>query len=93
MIFQSGKFVQLPTRLLDSPYTEHGNFHFHIEHRLNRLLMSTLTLDSIGYTECICIEVAAEPWSVSEVALHHYDGGLVSARLEGGYAISTLVLL
>ena len=36
-IFQSGKLVQTPTRSLDSPYTEHGNLHFHTEHRLNRL--------------------------------------------------------
>ena len=36
-IFQSGKFVQPPTRSQDSPYTEHGTPHFHTEHRLNRL--------------------------------------------------------
>jgi len=35
--FQSGKFVQPPTRSLDSPYTEYGIPHFHIEHCLNRL--------------------------------------------------------
>ena len=37
-IFQSGKFVQPPTRSLDSPYTKHGTPHFHTEHRLNWLL-------------------------------------------------------
>ena len=31
------KVVKPPTRSLDSPYTEHGNPHFHTEHRLNRL--------------------------------------------------------
>ena len=36
-IFQNGKFVKPPTRSLDSPYTEHGNPHFHTEHHLNRL--------------------------------------------------------
>jgi len=36
-IFQSGKFVQLPTCSLDSPYTKHDNPHFHVEHCLNRL--------------------------------------------------------
>ena len=34
-------------------------------------------LTLIGYTKCTRIEVAAEPWSVLEMALHHYDGGLV----------------
>jgi hypothetical protein len=34
--FQSGKFVQPPTRSLDSPYTEHGTPHFHTEPCLNR---------------------------------------------------------
>jgi hypothetical protein len=36
-ISQSGKFVQPPTRSLDSPYTEHGTPHFYVEHRLNQL--------------------------------------------------------
>ena len=36
-IFQSGKFVQNSTRSLDSPYTKHGNPHFHTKHRLNQL--------------------------------------------------------
>jgi hypothetical protein len=36
-IFQSGKFVQPPTRSLYSPYTKHGIPHFHLKHRLNRL--------------------------------------------------------
>jgi len=36
-IFQSEKFVQPPTRSLDSPYTKHGNLHFHTEHHLNPL--------------------------------------------------------
>jgi hypothetical protein len=35
-MFESEKFVQSPTRSLDSPYTEHGIPHFHTEHRLNR---------------------------------------------------------
>jgi hypothetical protein len=73
-IFQSGKFVQPLTRSLASPYTEHGTPHFHTEHRLNRLPQH-LTL--IGYTKCACIEVAAETLSVSEMALHHDDGGVV----------------
>ena len=37
IIFQSGKFVQPPTRSLGSPYTEHGTPQFHTKHRLNRL--------------------------------------------------------
>ena len=36
-VFQSGKFVQTPTRSLDSPYTEYGTLHFHTERRLNQL--------------------------------------------------------
>ena len=35
--FSKWKVVQTPTRSLDSPYTEHGNLHFHMEHRLNWL--------------------------------------------------------
>ena len=35
--FSKWKVVQTPTCSLDSPYTEHGDLHFHIERRLNRL--------------------------------------------------------
>ena len=35
--FSKWKAIKPPTRSLDSPYLEHGNPHFHIEHRLNRL--------------------------------------------------------
>ena len=35
--FSKWKVVQPPPRSLDSPYTEHGNPHFHTEHRLNQL--------------------------------------------------------
>ena len=35
--FPKWKVVQIPTRSLHSPYTEHGTPHFHIEHRLNQL--------------------------------------------------------
>jgi hypothetical protein len=31
----------------------------------------------MGYIKCARIEVIAEPWSISVMALHHYDGGLV----------------
>jgi hypothetical protein len=46
IIFRSGRFVQPPTRSLDSPYTKHGTPHFHTEHCPIGYLMSTLTLDS-----------------------------------------------
>ena len=36
-IFQSGRFVQPPTRSLDFFYTEHGTPHFRTEHHLNQL--------------------------------------------------------
>ena len=36
-IFSKWKVVQPPTCSLDSPYTKHGNLHFHTEYRLNRL--------------------------------------------------------
>ena len=36
-IFQSGKLSNSLLVHLDSPYTEHGNPHFHTKHRLNRL--------------------------------------------------------
>jgi hypothetical protein len=36
-IFESGQFVQPPTRSLNSSYIEDGTPHFHIEHRLNWL--------------------------------------------------------
>ena len=36
-IFQSGKFFKPTTCSLDSPYTEHGNPHFHREHHPNQL--------------------------------------------------------
>ena len=36
--FSKWKVVKTPTRSLDSPYTEHGNPHFHTKHRLNRSL-------------------------------------------------------
>ena len=35
--FSKWKVVKLATRSLDSPYTEHGNPHFHAEHRLHQL--------------------------------------------------------
>jgi hypothetical protein len=35
--FSKWKFVKPPTRSLDSPYTKHGNPHFHTEYRLNWL--------------------------------------------------------
>ena len=37
-IFQSGKFVNPPTRSLDSPYTEHGNPQSHTSHHQNWLI-------------------------------------------------------
>jgi hypothetical protein len=40
--------------------------------------MNTLTLmTSLATPSVAHIEVATEPLSVSEMALHHYDGGLV----------------
>ena len=36
-IFSKWRVVCTPTRSLDSPYVEHGNPHFHAEHRLDRL--------------------------------------------------------
>ena len=44
--FSKWKVVKAPTCSLNSPYTKHGNPHFYTLHRLNRLPMSTLTLDS-----------------------------------------------
>ena len=35
--FLKWKVIQLPTRSLDFPYTEHGDLHLHTEHGLNRL--------------------------------------------------------
>ena len=35
--FSKWKVAKSCTRSLDSPYTEHGNPHFHTEHDLNRL--------------------------------------------------------
>ena len=48
--FSKWKVVQTPTCSLDSPYTEHGNPHFH-----------TKDLTPIGYTKCTRIEVATKP--------------------------------
>ena len=55
-----------PTRSLDSPYTEHGNPHFHTKHRLNWLPHEYINtwlqhLAPCGYTKCARFEVAAEP--------------------------------
>jgi hypothetical protein len=51
-IFQSGKFVQPPTRSLDSPYTEHGTPYFHTVCRLNQLpheyINTWLSLATLG---------------------------------------------
>ena len=35
--FSKWKVVKPSTRSLDSPYTKHGNPHFHTKHHLNRL--------------------------------------------------------
>jgi hypothetical protein len=45
-IFSKWKVVKHPTRSLDSPYTKHGNPHFHTEPHLNRLPHEYITLDS-----------------------------------------------
>ena len=43
-IFQSGKFVQLPTRSLDFSYTKHDDPHFHKVRRRNRLLCEYINI-------------------------------------------------
>ena len=47
MIFQSGKFVEPPTRSLGSPYTEHGTPHSHTKHHLNQLTHEYIKHDYI----------------------------------------------
>ena len=75
--FLKWKVVQPPPRSLDSPYTEHGSPHFHIEHHLNWLTHEYINTWLSLATLSVGIEVVASPWSVLEMAVHYYDSGLV----------------